>query len=135
VTKPCPICAEWQYISIVKVCPICGAPGKLQEVEDTAEEFLRLWETGTFEQIWDVIIPLPYCRERPLTKTEMLLLRVCDDERQAIALAKHITLPENATAEQIEAVVTLALVRAKEAASGPADVEYVSGQRRDTLRT
>jgi hypothetical protein len=61
--EPCPICAEWRYISIVKVCPICGAPGKLQEVKDTAEaylrrlEFQRVWETGTFEQIWDAITP------------------------------------------------------------------------------
>jgi hypothetical protein len=25
MTKPCPICAEFRYISLVKVCPICGA--------------------------------------------------------------------------------------------------------------
>jgi hypothetical protein len=61
MTEPCPICAEFRYISLVKICPICGAPGKSQEVRDAAEEYIRrfeferLWETGTFEQIWDSI--------------------------------------------------------------------------------
>ncbi len=26
MSEPCPICAEFRYISIVKVCPICGSP-------------------------------------------------------------------------------------------------------------
>jgi hypothetical protein len=63
MTEPCPICAEWRYISLVQVCPICGAPGKKQELASAAEAYLRrlevqrLWETGTFEQIWDDIRP------------------------------------------------------------------------------
>jgi hypothetical protein len=62
-TKPCPICAEWRYISLVKICPICGAPGKSSELSSTAEAYLRrlevqkLCEGGTFEEIWDSIIP------------------------------------------------------------------------------
>jgi hypothetical protein len=72
--------------------------------------------------------------QRPLTRTEIQIFTWCGDERQAIALAKHITLPDNATAEQIATAVTLALVRAKEAASGPAEVEYIGGQRRDDKR-
>jgi hypothetical protein len=51
--KRCPTCAEWRYISLVNVCPICKAPGK----SHAAEEFLRVWETGTFEQMWDSIRP------------------------------------------------------------------------------
>jgi hypothetical protein len=40
-TKPCPICAEWRYISLVKICPICKKPGGLKEVNDLATEFMR----------------------------------------------------------------------------------------------
>ena len=66
MTEPCPICAEFRYISIVKICPICGAPGKLQEVNNAAEEYLRrlefkrVWGHGTFEELWDAIKPAPY---------------------------------------------------------------------------
>lgn len=59
MTEPCPICAEFRYISLVTKCPICGAPGKKDEVRDAATEFMKLWETGTFEEVWDAIIPLP----------------------------------------------------------------------------
>ena len=72
--------------------------------------------------------------QRPLTRTEIQIFTWCGDERQAIALAKHVTLPDNATAQQIETAVTLALVRAKESVSRRAEVEYVGGIRRDTLR-
>jgi hypothetical protein len=40
-TKPCPICAEWRYISLVKICPICKKRGGLEEVDDLATEFMR----------------------------------------------------------------------------------------------
>jgi hypothetical protein len=56
-TETCPICAEWKYKSLVKVCPICGEKGGLDEVQDIASDFLKLWETGTFEQMWDAIRP------------------------------------------------------------------------------
>jgi hypothetical protein len=65
MTEPCPICAEYRYISLVRVCPICGLPGRLHEIKDAADDFIRryefqrLWETGTFEEVWDAIIPLP----------------------------------------------------------------------------
>jgi hypothetical protein len=78
MTDPCPICAEWHYISLVKVCPICGSPGKLQEVSDTAEEYLRrlefkrIWGTETFEELWNSIKPAatdpghcPLCEKAP----------------------------------------------------------------------
>jgi hypothetical protein len=40
-TEPCPICAEWRYISLVKICPICKEPGGLEEVGNLAAEFMR----------------------------------------------------------------------------------------------
>jgi len=41
MTESCPICSEWRYISLVRVCPICKAPGKLEELDDIAEAFFE----------------------------------------------------------------------------------------------
>jgi len=71
---------------------------------------------------------------RALTATETLLLTYCDSERQAIALAPYVHLNADATQPEIEHAVLCALVHAKEAVSGCASVEFISGQRRDTLR-
>ena len=71
---------------------------------------------------------------RILTATETLLLRFCDDERQAVALAPYVNLRQDATDQQIADAVILALVRIKEAAQGKAEIHYVSGHRRDLLR-
>jgi hypothetical protein len=73
-------------------------------------------------------------QSRSLTSTETLLLKCCDNERQAIALAPHVSLPDNATKQQIQDAVILALVKAKEAVQGTAEIEFISGQRRDLLR-
>ena len=72
--------------------------------------------------------------QRLLTPTEQAFVLWGIEEGQAVALAKHVTLPDRATAEQIETAVTLALVRAKEQASGKANVEIIHAERRDTLR-
>lgn len=71
---------------------------------------------------------------RPLTRTEEQLYNYCMNERQAVEFAKFIMLPENASFELIENSVAMLLVRVKEAADGRTEIEYVSGQRRDTLR-
>ncbi|MFZ0732189.1 MAG: hypothetical protein WAM79_07690 [Candidatus Sulfotelmatobacter sp.] len=71
---------------------------------------------------------------RPLTRTEEQLYNYCMNERQAVQFAKFIMLPENASFELIENSVAMLLVRVKEAADGRTEIEYVSGQRRDTLR-
>jgi hypothetical protein len=74
---------------------------------------------------------------QPLNRTESLLLGWLGgdvNERQAIALAKHIVLSENPTDSEIADAVMLALVAAKEAVSGRSTVKYLSGIRRDTLR-
>ena len=65
---------------------------------------------------------------RVLTHTEIQLLSYCVYEREAIALAKIITLPENATYEQIEMAVTAALVRVLEKSVGISSIEYVGGR-------
>lgn len=80
----------------------------------------------------DVVMSTWYAR--PLTKTELLLFTWLEDERQAIALAKFVTLQDDATAEDVADAVCRGLVAAKEAISGRAQVEYLGGERRDTLR-
>ena len=71
-----------------------------------------------------------------LNRTEIQLLSYCNSEREAVALAKVITLPEHANYYQIEQAVIAALCNGIEAAHGnnPVYVEYIMGQRRDTLR-
>jgi hypothetical protein len=75
---------------------------------------------------------------RFLTRTEaqLLLWLGKGQEREAIALARVIgELPEHATAEQIADAVTLALCAAHCSAVGVVErLEYVGGERRDTLR-
>jgi hypothetical protein len=71
---------------------------------------------------------------RTLTRTEIQLFAYCDNERQAIELAKQITLPDDATFEEIENAVAFALVRTKESLHGHTDVEYIGGERRDLRR-
>jgi hypothetical protein len=57
-----------------------------------------------------------------------------ENERQAIALAQVCTLPEDATYAQIEDAVCKCLTAALEHVGLKDDIEYVGGQRRDTLR-
>jgi len=56
------------------------------------------------------------------------------DEREAIALASVCTLPDNATYAEIEDAVLKCFTVALEHAGLKNSVEYVGGQRRDTLR-
>jgi hypothetical protein len=72
---------------------------------------------------------------RILSDTEEQLFAYLENERQAVEMAKHITLPKNASYELIENSVALLLVCAKESADGyTVQVEYLGGVRRDTLR-
>lgn len=71
---------------------------------------------------------------RVLNGTEAQLFSYLGNEREAVALAKVISLPEHATYAQIETAVVMALVATKEKVSGPAHVEYLGGQRRDLIR-
>jgi hypothetical protein len=72
---------------------------------------------------------------RILTRTEQQLYAYLENERQAIEMAKHITLPEHASYELIENSVAMILLRAKESIDGRTEVEYIGGQRRDLGRT
>ena len=65
---------------------------------------------------------------RVLNKTEIQLLSYCNSEREAVALAKVITLPENADYYMIEQAVIAALSQALENVNGKAQVEYIGGR-------
>jgi hypothetical protein len=73
-----------------------------------------------------------------LTRTERLLADYLDNERQAIALAPHVYIPTALTPEEEKECVAQAVIRvlvdALEARVGLKPVEYVGGERRDTLR-
>lgn len=71
---------------------------------------------------------------RPLTRTEMQFFSFTLDERQAIALAQVCTLPADASYAEIEDAVLKCFTVALEHAGLKDSVEYIGGQRRDTLR-
>jgi hypothetical protein len=79
--------------------------------------------------------PVIYTEQRLLNRTEKLLADYLDDERQAVALAPHVYIPEGLTQEaqdhRIEEVIISVLAEALDHGDC---CEYVSGQRRDTLR-
>jgi hypothetical protein len=55
-------------------------------------------------------------------------------EREACALANVIALELDTTDFIVEERVIEALVSAKQSVDGVPDIEYIGGQRRDTLR-
>ena len=71
---------------------------------------------------------------RVLDRTERLLSDYLDNERQAVALAPYVYLPEGSTENDVAREVTKVLVNALEEAVGLSGVEYLGGIRRDTLR-
>ena|SRR5208282_5684497 len=71
---------------------------------------------------------------RPLTRTEMQFFSYTRDEREAIALALVATLKPDASYGEIENVVLGVFNAALEHAGITDTIEYVGGQRRDTLR-
>ena len=71
---------------------------------------------------------------RVLTSVEQILSNYCGSEAQGVLLAKVVSLPENPSERELENAVILALVRAKEACSGPVQIEFLGGCRRDTVR-
>lgn len=72
--------------------------------------------------------------QRPLNRTEMQFFSYTQDEREAIALASVCHLPDKATYAEIEDAVLKCFTVALEHAGLKDSVEYVGGQRRDTLR-
>jgi hypothetical protein len=66
--------------------------------------------------------------------TAQRLVRYGCTEGQAYSLARLIRLDRETPDATVEVAVIGALVAAKEAVDGVPEVEYISGQRRDTLR-
>jgi hypothetical protein len=66
--------------------------------------------------------------------TEQRLIRYGCTEREAYALAQVITLERETSDTDVEQAVITALVSAKQAIDGIPVIEYIGGQRRDTLR-
>ena len=71
---------------------------------------------------------------RVLNRTEMQFLSYVGNEREAIALAAVCHLPDDATYAQIEDAVLKCFCSALEYAGLEDSIQYVGGQRRDTLR-
>ncbi len=69
-----------------------------------------------------------------LSITACRLIRWGASERQAHVLAKIMTLERQASDAVVEAAVIEGLVSIKQAVDGVPDIEYLGGQRRDTLR-
>ena len=42
--QPCPICSRPEYISLVQVCPLCGAKGTKQEIDALCLEYILALE-------------------------------------------------------------------------------------------
>jgi hypothetical protein len=61
------------------------------------------------------------------------LVEYCGDERKAYYIAERLPYRDMTEHALTEKAIEL-MVRAKERASGPARLELIAGQRRDTLR-
>ncbi len=68
------------------------------------------------------------------SETEHRLIRWGMTEREAVALARHLTLTHDTPDNNVMEAVCLTLVAAKQAVDGVGEIEYCGGQRRDTLR-
>lgn len=66
--------------------------------------------------------------------TAQRLIRYGLSEAEAHAMARVMTLEADTSEAAVEQAVIEALVAAKESVTGAACIEYVGGQRRDTLR-
>jgi hypothetical protein len=77
---------------------------------------------------------LDAARGEVLSETAQRLIRYGCTEAQAYRLARVCTLAADASNAVCEDAVILALVSASEAVHGRAEVTYISGIRRDTLR-
>ena len=62
------------------------------------------------------------------------LLRYGCNETEAFCLASHVNISLDSTDEAVENEVISALVNAKQAVDGIAEIEFLGGQRRDVVR-
>jgi len=68
------------------------------------------------------------------TETAHRLIRWGMSEREAFALAQVMTLTGDASDDAVQNAVCLALVSAKQAVDGVAEIEYITGRRCDVQR-
>jgi hypothetical protein len=73
-------------------------------------------------------------RGEVLQVTEQRLIRYGCTEREACALANVVTLERDTPDAVVEQAVIEALVGAKQAVDGVADIEYIAGRRCDVQR-
>ena len=71
---------------------------------------------------------------RVLTRTEIQLFSCCGEERVATALARFVTLPDDASYDMIEQAVIQGLVAMKLSADGDPSVEVIHAEARDNRR-
>lgn len=81
------------------------------------------------------LVLAPRTDQRLLSRTEQLLANYLDNERQALALAPHVYIPEGLSPSEEEQHIEGAVISILAEALDRGDYcEYVSGIRRDTLR-
>lgn len=68
---------------------------------------------------------------RPLTRTEIQVFTFMENEREAIELSKFIVLLENATYQQIDEAVTMALAHRRMLGSDCPNAEGADPKRSD----
>jgi len=68
---------------------------------------------------------------RPLTRTEIQVFTFVENEREAIELSKFIVLLENATYEQIDEAVTMALAHRRMLGGDCPNAERADAKRSD----
>jgi hypothetical protein len=71
---------------------------------------------------------------RVLTRTEIQLFSCCGEERVATALARLVTLPDDASYDMIEQAVIQGLVAMKLSEGGDPSVEVIHAEPRDNRR-
>jgi hypothetical protein len=90
----------------------------------------QTWKTVTMTGIEVYYKPV----SRVLTRTEIQLFSCCGEERAAIALARLVTLPEDASYDMIEQAVIQGLEAMKLSAGGDPSVEVTHAERCDNRR-
>jgi hypothetical protein len=68
---------------------------------------------------------------RPLTRTEIQVFTFMENEREAIELSKFTVLPENATYEQIDEAVGMALAYQKMLSGPCSNAEIADAEQRN----
>ncbi len=71
---------------------------------------------------------------RVLSHLEIQLFSYLGAERHAVTMAPYAVLAEDASYEEIETEVTRIIATMLEKKQGKTEIEYMGGQRRDTLR-